>query len=51
MKTVVITGASSGIGKSLCKCYAENDYFVFGSVRNKKDASELDAILGKKGQA
>ena len=51
MKTVVITGASSGIGKSLCKCYAENAYFVFGSVRNKKDANELDTILGEKGKA
>ena len=51
MKTVVITGASSGIGKSLCRCYAKHDYFVFGSVRNKEDADNLNKILGEKGQA
>ena len=51
MKTVVITGASSGIGQSLCKCYARHDYFVFGSVRNEEDAHELNKILGEKGEA
>ena len=48
MKTVVITGASSGIGKSLCECYAKHGYFVFGSVRNRADAKKLNNILGGK---
>ncbi len=51
MKAVIITGASSGIGKALCQCYAKNGYFVFGSVRNYKDAKIMDEILGENGQA
>lgn len=51
MKTVIITGASSGIGLALCLCYIKNNYFVFGSVRTSKDAESLSKILGKNGQA
>ena len=46
MKAIIITGASSGIGTALCKCYAENGYYVFGSVRNTKDAKDLNVVLG-----
>ena len=51
MKAMIITGASSGIGTALCKCYAENGYYVFGSVRNRKDAKDLNVVLGDKGES
>ena len=51
MKAMIITGASSGIGTALCKCYAENGYYVFGSVRNTKDAKDLNVVLGDKGES
>lgn len=41
-KYVFITGVSSGIGKAIAKELLENDYFVIGSVRNEKDAAELE---------
>ena len=40
--TVVITGTSSGMGRGLCKSFVERGYNVFGTVRNKKDALELE---------
>ena len=51
MKAMIITGAASGIGTALCKCYAENGYYVFGSVRNRKDAKDLNVVLGDKGES
>ena len=45
--TVVITGTSSGIGRGLCKSFVERGYNVFGTVRNKKDALELEKEFGQ----
>ncbi len=41
MKNIVITGVSSGIGKSIAEELLENDYFVIGSVRKESDSEEL----------
>ena len=35
-KSVLITGASSGLGLSLVKKFLENDYIVIAHSRNKK---------------
>ena len=41
MENIIITGASTGIGYSLCKIYLEKGCRVFGSVRNEDDANRL----------
>ena len=46
MENILITGASTGIGYSLCKIYLEDGCRVFGSVRNAKDADRLSNELG-----
>ncbi len=48
MKSVVITGVSSGIGLDTTRELIEHDYHVFGSVRTKEDAKGLSARFGKK---
>jgi len=45
MKNVVITGASSGIGKATCKTFLMQGYRVFGSVRKSDDAEKLSLEL------
>lgn len=40
-KTVLITGATSGIGKAAAKSFAEKGYRVFGTARNPQNASDL----------
>ena len=42
MNTVLISGASSGIGESLCKLYLENGYKVFGVSRHKGSVPEVN---------
>ena len=42
-KTVVITGATSGIGKELVKLFA-NEYKVFASYRNDKLVENIDNV-------
>lgn len=45
-KTILITGASTGIGYGAAKHFIERGYTVFGSVRNSQDADRLKAELG-----
>jgi NAD(P)-dependent dehydrogenase (short-subunit alcohol dehydrogenase family) len=46
MKTVVITGVSTGIGYDAARYLLENGYQVWGSVRRQADADRLQAELG-----
>jgi NAD(P)-dependent dehydrogenase (short-subunit alcohol dehydrogenase family) len=45
-KTVVITGASSGIGLGLAKAFLDNDYNVVGSARSTAGLKEAANSLG-----
>lgn len=46
MKSVVITGASTGIGYAAAARLTAAGYTVFGSVRNEADANRLQRQLG-----
>jgi len=46
VKSIVVTGVSSGIGYGTAKEFAEHGYRVFGSVRKEEDAGRLKAELG-----
>lgn len=46
MKSVVITGVSTGIGWGATKVLTKAGYRVFGSVRNDKDAKKAQAEFG-----
>ncbi len=43
-KSILITGASTGIGRNLTETLAENGYHVYAGARKDKDLAELDAI-------
>ncbi|MEM9182888.1 MAG: SDR family NAD(P)-dependent oxidoreductase [Pseudomonadota bacterium] len=43
-KAVLITGASTGIGRHLAETLAGAGYHVYAGARKKKDLAELDAI-------
>lgn len=43
-KYVLVTGASSGIGKQIALKLAANDYFVFAGVRKKTDKNLLESL-------
>ena len=45
MKSVVITGTSTGIGYASSKLFIENGYRVFGSVRNKKNINFKNSLV------
>ena len=47
IKSIVITGVSSGIGLCTCEKFLEKGYLVFGSVRKKSDALRLKKHFGK----
>lgn len=46
MKAVVVTGASTGIGRACVDALAKADFHVFGSVRKAVDADRLKQDLG-----
>lgn len=43
-KAVLVTGASSGIGRKITETLAENGYFVYAGARKQKDLDELNKI-------
>lgn len=47
MKSVVITGVSTGIGQGAARVLAQAGYRVFGSVRRQIDADRLKQELGE----
>src|SRR5271167_1551294 len=46
MRSVVITGASTGIGRAAAKLLLERGFRVFGSVRKQADADRLTSEFG-----
>lgn len=42
MKFVLVTGATSGIGKAISKLLADNNFFVFALGRNENSVKELE---------
>jgi NAD(P)-dependent dehydrogenase (short-subunit alcohol dehydrogenase family) len=46
MKSVVITGASTGIGRAAAKLLLDRSFRVFGSVRKAADAERLKSEFG-----
>jgi len=43
-ESILITGASTGIGRHLAETLAENGYHVYAGARKDKDLAKLDAI-------
>lgn len=43
-KAVLVTGASTGIGRNITERLASEGYFVYAGARKEKDLQELDAI-------
>ena len=43
-KSILVTGASTGIGRNLTETLAENGYHVYAGARKDKDLAALDAI-------
>lgn len=48
MKSVVITGVSTGIGRGAAGAFARAGYRVFGSVRREEDAARLGVEIGER---
>jgi NAD(P)-dependent dehydrogenase (short-subunit alcohol dehydrogenase family) len=46
MKSIVVTGVSTGIGKSIAEMLIQKRFHVFGSVRKQTDADRLRSDLG-----
>jgi NADP-dependent 3-hydroxy acid dehydrogenase YdfG len=43
-KPVLVTGASSGLGRAMTEMMAARGYFVYAGARKDKDMQELNAI-------
>ena len=43
-KAVLVTGASTGIGRNIAETLAENGFFVYAGARKDKDLESLNAI-------
>jgi len=43
-KAILITGASTGIGRSMAELMASEGHFVYAGARKDKDMEELNAI-------
>ena len=43
-KAVLVTGASSGIGRKITELLAAKGYFVYAGARKQKDLDALNAI-------
>ncbi len=43
-RAVLVTGATSGIGRATAELLAERGYFVYAGARSAEDMAELDAI-------
>lgn len=43
-KSILVTGASTGIGRNLAETLAEEGYHVYAGARKDKDLAELDGI-------
>ena len=48
MRSVVVTGTSTGIGRGIAKVLTARGFRVFGGVRKKTDAERLSAELGSR---
>jgi len=46
---VLITGASSGIGRHMVELFLSRGYTVFGTVRKQEDGTALELLSGSKG--
>jgi NAD(P)-dependent dehydrogenase (short-subunit alcohol dehydrogenase family) len=47
MKSIVITGASTGIGEDAARLFIQHGFRVFGSIRKQADAERLTKALGE----
>ncbi|MBP02015.1 MAG: oxidoreductase [Rhodospirillaceae bacterium] len=48
MKSAIITGVSTGIGRATCQFLLTENYTVFGSIRSAEDGEYLRNTLGEK---
>src|SRR5215203_2118250 len=48
-KAVVVTGASSGIGRKITERLASKGFFVYAGARSQRDLDELSAIKNVQG--